>query len=152
SHLPPESAHESAKKWAAHFIGQLGPQDRVGVVHAREAPVLVTQELAADHEIVKEALDLLVPSAGTADLQAAMRTAAALFKADGANRHIVVLTDGQRYGWADESSLARWKLLRSLFDQDPTPAPFVWVVDFGTDRRWNGVYWCLDSIFANRGV
>lgn len=148
----PEPAAEVARRWAADAIGRLGSDDRVAVIQARQRPVASTPTLTADHGQAASALELLAPPGGTADWPAAVQAALSLFEDGRANRHVVIVTDGQRHGWADEATLARWKLLHKTTGRDAATAPRVWVVNVAADRPHDPVNRTLDPISSGRGV
>ncbi len=152
AYKPPATAADAAKKWAADFIARLGSGDRVAVVQARQRPVALTPAPTADREQARNALELLAPPGGTADWPAAVQAALGLLADGGVNRHVVVVGDGQRYGWADAATLARWELLRKAADRDSASAPRVWVVNVAGGRPANPANWSLDPITAGRAV
>jgi hypothetical protein len=149
---PSTPAAEAAKQWAAEYIGRLRTGDRVAVLQARQRPVALIPSLTSDHEQTRNSLELLGPPAGTADWPTVLQTALALLDGGRPNRHVIVVTDGQRYGWADETTLARWELLRKTTGRDSADAPRVWVVNVAVDRPANIANWSLDPITAGRAV
>jgi hypothetical protein len=152
AYKPPTTAADAAKKWAAEFLGRLGSGDRVAVIQARQRPVVLTPALSADHDQARNALELLAPPGGTADWPAAAHAAAAILDGGRGNRHVVIVNDNQRYGWADEATLTRWELFRKAADRGSGPAPRVWVVNVAADRPADAANWSLDPITAGRAV
>lgn len=148
----PEPAADRARRWAADALGRLGTGDRVAVLQARQRPVALVPALTADRGQAANALDLLAGPACTADWPAALQAALGLLEGGRTNRHVVVVTDGQRYGWADEGTLARWELLRKVADHNDATAPRVWVVNVAADRPVDPANRWLDPITSGRGV
>jgi len=140
----PHSAHE----WAATFIAELGANDRVAVIQARRQPVPIVPSLTPDHEQARDALEQLAPPSGSADWPQSLQAAFELLENARPNRHVVVLTDGQRHGWADETTRAKWQLLRQT---GAVTAP-VWVVNGAPDRPADPPNWSLDPLTTGRAV
>ncbi len=148
AYRPSAPAAEAARQWVAAAIGRLGG-GRVAVVQARQRPVSLTPALTPDKPQTANALALLAPPGGAADWPAALQASLDLFQDGRPNRHVVVVTDGQRHGWADDATLARWELLHKTAGQ---PAAHVWVVNVATDRPAEPANRTLDPIVAGRGV
>lgn len=148
----PEPAADAARRWAADALGRLGPGDRVAIVQARQRPVALTPALTANREQAANALGLLAAPGSTADWPAAIQAAWGLLEDGRANRHIVVVTDNQRYGWADEQTLARWELLRRATGRDAATAPQIWVVNAAADRPADPANRSLEPITSGRAV
>lgn len=148
AYRPPDPAAEAARRWAADFIDTLGAGDRVAVIQARQKPGALLGTLTDDHEQATNALELLAAPGGGADTPAAVRAATALLEDARPNRHVVIVTDGQRYGWADETTLSRWELFR----RSASSAPRVWVANVAGDRPADAENWSLDPIRTGRAV
>ncbi|HET6575353.1 MAG TPA: VWA domain-containing protein [Fimbriiglobus sp.] len=148
----PEPAADRARQWTANALGRLGAGDRVAVLQARQRPVAVAPDLTTDRGQAANALELLAAPAGTADWPAALQAALKLLEGGRANQHVVIVTDGQRHGWADEATLARWELLRKTIDRGGAAAPRVWVVNVAADRPAEPANRSLDPITSGRGV
>jgi hypothetical protein len=152
AYKPPSPAVDAAREWADDFLDSLGSGDRVAIVQARQKPVTILGTLTADHAQARNALELLAPPGGTADWPAALQTAVGLLDGGRPDRHVVVVSDGQRYGWADETTLSRWDLFRRTTDRDGPTAPRIWVVNVAPDRPADPANWSLDPITAGRAV
>ena len=75
-----------------------------------------------------------------------------MLKASGkSQRDVVILTDGQRHGWADPKALERWELLAGGTPEGDMPN--LWVVNVVPDRGRRLPNWSLltDSIVAGSG-
>ncbi len=145
--------HDAAKEWAAAFVNSLAAGDSVAVIQAKQQPVPVLGELTHDLDQVREALAHLPGPRGGCDWPAAVRLAH-LILAQGKRprRDIVILSDGQRFGWADEATLLRWELLAQEFRDDAAPQPALWVVNLDPDRPADPPNWSLTPLRASRSV
>jgi hypothetical protein len=152
SYRHPEPVAETARRWVQDAVARLGPGDRMAILQARQRPVALTPVLTADRDQAANALELLAPPGGAADWPAAIQAALGLLEEGQANRHVVVVTDGQRYGWADETTLTRWELLRKTADRDAAAAPRLWVVNVAADRPADPTNRTLDPLTSGRGV
>jgi len=141
---------DAAKAWAAEFIDRLAPGDRVAVFQAREQAVPLLGSLSADREQAKNALELVTPAKGGVDWPGCVQAAFALLATGRPDRDVVVLTDGQRYGWADENAAAKWELVGRPGDRPDDPR--VWVVNVAPDRPADPANNSLDPITAGRAV
>ena len=84
-------------------------------------------------------------------MAAAVREAILLLKAGGKQqRDIIVLTDGQRHGWADPKSLERWELLAGGTPEGDLPN--LWVINVVPDRPTDVPNWSLAPIQSSRAV
>jgi hypothetical protein len=68
------------------------------------------------------------------------------------NRDVIVVSDNQRFGWADETTLAKWDLVRRGANRTAPDAARVWVVNMAKGRKDNPTNWSLDTISTPRGV
>ncbi len=146
------TAADAARTWADGFIGKLRPGDRVAVFQVRSTPVPIVPALTDDHRQARTALELLGPPKGSADWPAAVQSALALLDAGHPNRDVIVVSDGQRFGWADETAMAKWDLVRRGVNRTAPDAARVWVVNVAKDRKANPTNWSLDPITTPRGV
>jgi len=143
------SAHTAAQRWALDFLHQLQPNDRVALLAARHQPVLLLAP-THDHAQAAEALRQLPAPGGGCDLPAAVRSALdILAQSQEPARTIVVLTDGQRHGWADEATLLRWSLLAESLGQ---PGSTISVVNLDSDRPPDPPNWSLTPLRASRAI
>src|SRR5947209_6356888 len=153
------SPHEAAKKWALAYLDGLTPGDTVAVLQAKQQVIPVVAELSHDLARVRKGIEKLPPPAGGCDWRPALRAAHdILAKSQRAEREIVVLGDGQRYGWADKESLFRWELLASELGYKKTPGPDdpprprLWAVNLAPDRSADPPNWALAPLSGNRPV
>ncbi|MFL5341832.1 MAG: VWA domain-containing protein [Gemmataceae bacterium] len=147
------SAHQAAKDWAQEFVGELAPGDSVAVLQAKQQVVPVLANLTTDPNQVRTAIQNLPPPRGGVDWPAAVQAAAQILNASQrAQREIIVLTDGQRFGWADDSSLLRWELLSNKLAEAGTFKPRVWVVNMEPKRPENPPNWSVNPLRTTRAV
>jgi hypothetical protein len=149
--------HEKAKEWARTFLTYLTPGDSVAILQAKERMVPVLAEPSHDPERVRKHIDTLPPPAGGCDWRPAVQTAAAILsRGQRAEREIIILSDGQRFGWADRDSLFRWSLLASELGLDQAEPPLgqlrprFWVVNVAVERAANPPNWSLTPLESNR--
>jgi hypothetical protein len=153
------SAHETAKEWAQAFLNDLPAGSAVAILQAKQQVVPVLAELSHDLDRARDRIDHLPPPAGGCDWPAAFQAAhAILSKSQRAEREIVMLSDGQRFGWADEDSLGRWDLVRKQLGYkegekaDDVNRPRLWVVNLDPDRPKDPPNWSLTPLRARRPV
>jgi von Willebrand factor type A domain/Aerotolerance regulator N-terminal len=145
------SANDAAKAWAIDFLGQLQAGDAVALLHARQMPTSLVGHLSTDLEPVRGAIYDAPKPRGGVNMSAAVREAILLLKAGGKQqRDIIVLTDGQRHGWADPKSLERWELLAGGTPEGDLPN--LWVVNVVPDRSPDVPNWSLSPIQSSRAV
>ncbi|HEY7427770.1 MAG TPA: VWA domain-containing protein [Gemmataceae bacterium] len=149
--------HEKAKEWASAFVADLAPGDTVAILQAKDQVVQVLPEPSHDLASVQERIDNLPPPSGGCDWRQALQAAAAILsRSQRAEREIVLLSDGQRFGWADRDSLFRWSLLASelgLNQQEPPAGqvrPRFWVVNVAPLRDADPPNWSLTPLESNR--
>ena len=154
-----KTPQDAAKQWAAQFIHGLTPGDAVAVFQARQQVVPVVAEPSRDlTRLVPQAVrDMLRPGGGC-DLPAAVQSAATLLKkSERAERDVIVLTDGQRFGWSDPETMQRWQqLARQLDAAKPHgaagPPPRLWVVNVDPNRDPDPPNWSLAPLRVNRPI
>jgi hypothetical protein len=146
------TAADAARAWVEGYIGKLRTGDRVAIFQVRSTPVPIVPALTDDHRQARTALELLGPPKGSADWPAAVQSALALLEAGHPNRDVVIVRDDQRFGWADETTLAKWDLVRRGVNRSSPDAARVWVVNVAKDRKPNPTNWSLDPISTPRGV
>src|SRR5207244_1233392 len=66
-------------------------------------------------------------------------------------REISVLTDGQKFGWADDSSLLRWELLANRITEGAFK-PRLWVVNLDPQRPADPANWAVQPLRTTRAV
>ena len=120
---------ERVRDWASRLLANGRSDDRVAVYAVRRELIPVVPVWSSDSERVKGQLNSIPAGAGTADWPSAVASAIPLFDDPSRDRHIVILTDGQRYGLADESARSRWSL---AFPPSGNP-PRIWIVPIGVE-------------------
>jgi hypothetical protein len=153
------SPHERAKEWALAFLDELTPGDGVAVLQAKQQVVAVVGELSRDLARVRKKIRELPPPAGGCDWPGALKQAHAILSASPrAEREVVLLNDGQRFGWADPDTLLRWGFLRAElgYDRpeppDDQPRPRLWAVNLAAGRPAAPPNWALAPLRGNRPV
>ncbi len=139
------SPHEEARAWAKKFVKKLRPGDSVAILQAHQQVVPVFPEPATDkqgnstpqltHGLdgADKALDDLPPPAGSCDLPLAVETAYQLLSTSKRPRQdIIILTDGQRQGWADDVTQSRWRRLKKKVEGDERT--HLWAVNLQQER------------------
>jgi hypothetical protein len=147
-----KAAHELAKEWALDFVNSLAAGDSVAILQAKQQVVPI---LPPTHDLarVREALGSLPAPRGGCDWPQAVQAAHKLLADSGrAQRQIVLLTDGQRFGWADDTSLLRWELLANQLREQPALKPSIWAINLGADRPADPPNWSLAPLRASRGI
>src|SRR5439155_19512161 len=108
-----------------------------------------TQEL----DRAREAIEQLPPPRGGCDWPRALQAAWKILAAGGRpRREVFLLTDGQRFGWADDTTLFRWELLGQQLRNRSEPGPRVWVVNLDPNRPANPPNWALAPLHSSRGI
>lgn len=118
---------ERLRDWAGRLISNGRSDDRMAVYSVRRELIPVVPAWSSDSERVKGQFNSIPAGAGTADWPSAVASAIALFDDPNRDRHIVILTDGQRYGLADESAMSRWTLAVPPNENQPR----IWIVPLG---------------------
>lgn len=148
-----KTPQETAKEWATAFVDDLAAGDSVAVLQAKQQVVPVLGELTSDLERVREAIRRLPGPRGGCDWPQAMQAAHKVLAASRRpQRDIVVLSDGQRFGWADENSLLRWELLANQLREQPGGRPGIWVINLDPHRPKDPPNWALAPIVASRAI
>ncbi|CAN5442474.1 hypothetical protein BH11PLA2_BH11PLA2_15080 [soil metagenome] len=143
------SASETAKVWVSEFLRTLRPGDRVCVYEARHNLRELQGTLSSDLDASRNALELLAPPGGTVDWPGCVQAAFSILDKSRPERDIVIVSDGQRYGWADETTTARWDLLSG---HNKTGRPRIWVTNVASGRPADPLNFAFDPITAARGV
>src|SRR5262249_14601104 len=87
------------------------------------------------------------------DMPAAVQSASQILSSSQrAQREIIVLTDGQRFGWADDASLLRWELLANRITGEGAFKPRIWVANMDPNRPENPANWSLQPLRTSRAV
>ena len=150
--LQQKIAHNLAKEWASQFLNDLSPGDTVAVIQAKQQPISIVPELSSDLNQVREKVAHLPPPRGGIDFPKAVNKAIQIL-ASGKNRkkEIIIITDGQRQGWADPRTVERWELL-ARGQITPTELPHMWVVNVVPDRPADVPNWAVAPIRSTRAV
>jgi hypothetical protein len=146
------TAHERARDWAGAYLDGLTAGDSVAVLQAKQQVVPLLGELSQDLDRARQAIAQLPPPRGGVDWPLAVQEAHKLLtRGQHAQQEIIILSDGQRFGWADESSLLRWELL-GKFRTQQAHEPRLWVVNLDPDRPSDPPNWSLAPLTASRAV
>lgn len=144
---------ELAKTFALELIDDLSAGDGVAVLLAREQPVALVGDLTIDHDRARRRLKELPEPGGSSNWPEAIRTAGSLLtKSQKGNREIILLSDNQKFGWADADTLFRWELLTGELKAKDGIAPQVWSVNLAAARAARLPNWALGAIQSNRPV
>jgi hypothetical protein len=140
-----KSPHEAAQDWGRAILQELSSNDSVAVLLARKQVIPLTGELTHDLTFAREQIDHLPLPNGSADLPEAVREALRILNENSksAQRDIIVLSDGQKLGWADELTMFHWKLVAGLLQVGSAVRPHLWVVNLDTNRPTNPPNWTL---------
>ncbi len=146
------SIHDKAKEWAIDFVGSLSPGDSVAILQAKQQTTPVLGTLTTDPDQVRTAIVNMPSPRGGVDWPAAVQAAAHILNSSQrAQREIIVLSDGQRFGWADDASLLRWELLSNKISEGSFK-PRIWVVNIDPSRPADPVNWSLQPIRTSRAI
>jgi hypothetical protein len=152
------SPHDAAKEWALAFVNDLIAGDGVAVLQAKQQVVPVVGRVSHDLARVREKIAELPPPGGGCDWPGAVQAAHALLADSQApEREIILLSDGQRYGWADPTALLRWEMLATQLgfarpDAGAAPRPHVWAVNLDPERSPDLPNWSLGPLQCSRPV
>ena len=110
-HRQGKTPQDAAKEWAAEYVKGLVPGDGVAVLQARQQVLEIVAQPSRDLKgyVPKSILDMPRPGGGC-DLPAAVRGGR---RPPGqeprGERDVIVLTDGQRFGWSDADTMRHWE-------------------------------------------
>jgi hypothetical protein len=148
-----KSAHDMAQEWAKDFLGELAPGDGVAVIVARKQPVLMVPKLSRDLEKVRDQIHRLPEPGGSADMARAVQAAYGILdSSERSERDVIVLGDGQRFGWADQRSVLGWEDLAGKRDSATEIKPKLWAVNLDPHRPSKPSNWALAPLVASRAV
>jgi hypothetical protein len=146
------TAHESAKEWVSRFLNDLGAGDRVAILQAKQQSIPVQGLLSGDlNEARLNLAKMPMPRGGVAWDKAVQEAYRILDDGKNPQKEIIILTDGQRYGWADSKSLLNWQSLAEWAAQESSK-PRLWVVNAVPDRPDDLPNWFVSPITSNRSV
>jgi hypothetical protein len=153
------SAHEAAQEWVRGFLDDLPAGSAVAILQAKQQVVPIVGELSHDLDRVRERLDRVPLPSGACDWPGAVQAALTILeKSQRTEREIVMLSDGQRFGWADEEALRRWNLLAQQQGYRPgersteADQPRLWVVNLDPTRPPDPPNWSLTPLRAGRPI
>ena len=135
-----------AAEYVRSLLDRLDSQARVAIFAVKQRPVPLLENFTADRQQSRNALELVPRPSGIADWPAAIQQAFAQPEGDPANRELLVLTDDQRFGWADAETNAKWSLLAQV------DRPRVHVVTFPALADVEGSNAGLEPIRAERTI
>ena len=154
-----KSPFEKAREWAIALIDELAPGDSIAVLQAKEQVIPVVGELSVDLTRVRERLQKMPAPSGSSNWPEAIKVAHALLaSSQRGDREIILLSDNQKFGWADSETLFRWELLSSELglklpkEESSSPQPRVWMVNLAADRSASPPNWALSPLRGNRPV
>ncbi len=123
-----KSLQQKAVAWSNELLDKLAPGDNIAVLQAREQPVRIVPELISDHRQIRKALEKLPAPAGVCDWSQALEEAQRMLKTSRRpRREIILIGDGRKTGWADESALNGFKRLAPQLKRGDPP-PRLWAV------------------------
>lgn len=119
---------QAAVKWAENFLADLRAGDTVAVLEAREVVRPLIDPGTRDANRVREVLRSLSPPSSAANFPEALAEAIKLLsRGTHVRREIILLTDGQAYGWFPDDA-GVWARVDDLAKQSAV-VPKLWVVD-----------------------
>jgi len=157
------SPHELACAWAKDFIAKLRPGDSVAIVQSQQqvVPVFPVADEAATavaipaltHKLqnAAAALDDMPPPRGSCDLPLAVEAAHQILSTSRRpQQDIIILTDGQRQGLADDATKSRWRRLEQKLDADERTKLFL-VNVMGEDST-APANWSVQAVRAGKAL
>jgi hypothetical protein len=149
-----KSAHDAAREWALAFVNDLSAGDSVAILQAKQQVVPLLGTPTHDLERARDRIGHLPAPGGGCDWPAAVEAAHKILAQHGrARRDVIILTDNQRFGWADDSSLLRWELsANAMREQGDEKRPHLWVVNLAPDRPASPPNWSLAPVRVTRVV
>jgi hypothetical protein len=150
--LSGSSPAEKAREWARAYVEELSAGDGVALLVAREQVEPLVGSLSSDRARVRELLGKEVYCAGSANWPEAVKQADAILAgSQKLRREVIVLSDNQKFGWADADTLFRWELLASELGAKAT-RPRLWAVNLAPDRDAAPPNYGLAPLVSNRPV
>src|SRR5262249_6347554 len=102
---------------------------------------------------VREAMAELPELAGGCNWPQAIQAARKILESSQrADRDIIILTDNQRYGWADPATLTTWELSKNQLPEGKSIKPRIWVVNLAPNRPSDPPNWSLAAIKSSQTV
>lgn len=147
-----KTADWEAREWAKKFTSDLLSGDRVAVLQAKQKTIPVVESLTADLGEVRSKIEAMPGPRGGVHWALAVQNGMDILQA-GPNpqKEIIILTDGQKQGWADAESLGQWEQVAQSY---PTggKAPRITVVNVVPDRPGDLPNWFISPMRTNRAV
>ncbi len=142
-----KTTQDAAKEWAAEYIKGLVPGDGVAVFQARQQVLPVVAEPSRDlNHYVPDAIRDMPRPGGGCDLPAAIQAANALLsKSRRGERDVIVLSDGQRFGWSDPMTMQHWRQMGGQIGATHG-SPRLWVVNLDPTRDPDPPNWAIDPL------
>src|SRR5262249_38656244 len=137
------------------FLDTLKAGDGVAVFQAKQQVIPVLPRLTSDLAEAREAVTRLPAPRGGCDWPGAVEEAHKIFATHtrGGPREIILLTDGQKHGWADGPTLRRWEILGKNLGSPQAPGrPRVWVVNVAPKRPAAPPNYSLAPLASTRAV
>ncbi len=148
-----KSAQDQAKEWAIDFVQKMAPGDGVAILHARQQAIPVLGQLTTDRERVIDQIRRMPGPSGSASWPAALEQARAILQeSQRSEREIILISDNQRVGWADDRATLAWKDFVALKKEQAGTTPRAWVVNLDPQRPANPPNWSLAALSASRAV
>ena len=147
-----QTAHDAAREWARQFLNDLIPGDRVAVVQAKQQTIPVMETLTADLNEVRTKIDSMPRPRGGVHWALAVKKGLDILQVgQNPQKEIVILTDGQKQGWADPEALGRWEQVGQSFPVSGN-VPRIIVVNVVPNRPSDAPNWFVGPIRTNRAV
>ncbi len=149
-----KSAQDAAKEWALAFVEELSAGDSVAILQAKQQVIPVLAEPTHDLQRVREVIGKLPAPSGGCNWPGAVEAAHKILteKSQRSHRDIILLGDGQRYSWADETALLGWGMLANQLRDPKVVQPRIWVVNMDPNRPDDPPNWSLAPIRSSRAV
>jgi hypothetical protein len=109
--VPGQTPAERAKEYVRKLFDSLEPNQRVSFWVAKHRTISLLDDFTSNRELLRNSLDLIPQPSGTVEWPAALQHANTILDHRNGECEIVVLTDGQKFGWTDAATLPKWGLL-----------------------------------------
>ena len=144
-----EALFTKAQNTIYTLLHDLPLQDKVGIIDAREQPLLVVEKPILDRAALRKLVSHLPPPTGTTQLTAAIeRAIQTLNDSTTLERDIIVLTDFQKIGTELENSLT-WQRLDDLLNQLAVK-PRIWFYDLSSENDAPIVNYYINDLKLSR--
>ncbi len=147
-----QTADDAARKWAKDFLGDLIPGDRVAVLQAKQRTIPVVETLTPDLNDVRSRIETMPRPRGGVHWGLAVKKGLDILQiGQNPQKEIVILTDGQKQGWADAEALGRWEQVAQSFPVTGK-IPRITVVNVVPGRPSDAPNWFVGPMRTNRAV